>query len=153
MPLGTPCPAPTHVPSTDPTALLRHGGGQEGAPREVLHRREHAGSSVLPAPCRWGICVLETLRAISSHKGGVIATNCKGPQRGKQSCLPSPLAKAAPGQALRPNRFSSGQSALITKSHRSQAKSSSTESSPAAWHRQLPPPMAEEPETTWRQGH
>lgn len=107
MSSGTARPAPTHVPSTDPTAPLGHGRGQEAAPREALSWREHAGSSVLPTPCHRDVCVPEMLGATSSHKGGVIATNCKGSQK----------AKPAPRQALCPNCFSSGQHTLVTKSH------------------------------------
>lgn len=50
MPLGTPCPALTCVPSTDPMATLGHGQGQEAPPREMLSQREHTGGSVLPTP-------------------------------------------------------------------------------------------------------
>lgn len=80
MPSETPCLAFTHIPSTDPTALLRHGWGLEAPPKEGLGQREHASGSVLPTPR-----VLEPLRATSSHKHGVVATNCKGPQRAKWS--------------------------------------------------------------------
>lgn len=48
MPLGNSSPAFSHVPGTDPTALLRHSRGLEEPPKEGLGQREHAGGSMLP---------------------------------------------------------------------------------------------------------
>ena len=97
-------PSPAYQAQTPQLPL---GHGWEAPPREALGRQQCAGSSALPTPHHWGICVLAALGATSSHKHGVVATNCKGPQRAKQSypALGSSKASLTTGAVPKPLLF------------------------------------------------